>query len=78
MKYAAEDDDSPPLDADGILHVQYIVVTLLLYGQAVNNKVLVSFRELGQQKAADTQATHDSIMQLLDYVTTYPSDGIIF
>ena len=31
-----------------------------------------------QQQAAVTQANNDAIIQLLDYVATYPSEGITF
>ena len=55
-----------------------IVSALLFYGRDVNNKLLVALRELGQQQAAATQSTNDDILQLLDYVTTYPSDGITY
>ena len=58
--------------------MQYIVGALLFYGRSVDNNLLVSLSKLGQQQAATTQATNDSIVQLLDYVTTYPSDGITY
>ena len=76
--YADEDNDSPSLDAEGILRVQSIVGALLFYGCSVNNKLFVSLSELEQQQAAATQATNYDLMQLLDYVATYPSDGINF
>ena len=78
MQYAAEDDDSPPLDSDGILRVQSIVGAMMFYGRAVDNKLLVALSELGQQQAAATQASNNAIMQILDYVATYPSNGITF
>ena len=78
MQYAAEDDDSPPLDSDGILRVQSIVGAMMFYGRAVNNNLLVALSELGQQQASATQATKDAILRLLDYVATYPSEGITF
>ena len=78
VQYAAEDDYSPTLDADGILRVKSIVGALLLIGREVNNKIFVPLRELGQHQAAATQATKDAIMQILDYVATYSSDGITF
>ena len=53
-----------------------IVGALLFYGRAVGNKLLVALGELGQQQASATEATNDSITQLLDYVATYPSDDI--
>ena len=49
-----------------------------IYRRAVDNKILVSLRELGKQKEAGTQTTNDAIMQILDYVATYPNDGITF
>ena len=51
---------------------------LLFYGRAVDNKLLVALSELGQQQASATEATNDAITQLLDYVATYPSDGIYY
>ena len=78
VQYSNEDDDSPPLDSDGILRVQSIASAQLLYSQTVDNKQLVALRELGQQQAPATQATNNAILQLLDYAATYPSDGITF
>ena len=68
----------PPLDASEILRIQSIVGLLLYYDQAVDNKLLVALIELGQQQATATEATNGAINQLLDYVTTYPADGITF
>ena len=78
VQYAAKDDDIPPLDADGILRVKSIVGALLFYGRAVDNKLLIALSKIGQQQAAATQATNDAILQLLDYVVTYPSNCITF
>ena len=50
----------------------------MFYGWAVNNKILVALSYLDQQQTAATQATNDAIMQILEYITTYPSDGITF
>ena len=44
VQYAAKDDDSPPLDAHGILRVQSIVGAMMLYGRTVDNKLLVALR----------------------------------
>ena len=46
-------------------------------GRAVNNKLLVSLSTIGSQQAEATKETADAIEQLLDYVATYPDDGII-
>ena len=58
--------------------MQSVSRALLLYCRAVENKLLVALRKIGQQQAAVTQATNDAIMQLLEYKATYPSDGINF
>ena len=48
IQYAAEADDSAPPDKAGILRVQSSVGSLLFYGRAVDNKMLVALSELGQ------------------------------
>ena len=47
-------------------------------GRAVNNKLLVALSAIGSQQAAATDNTAAAIEQLLDYVATYPNDGILF
>ena len=51
---------------------------LLYVGRAVNNKLLVTLSAIGTQQSAETEDTAASIEQLLDYVATYPNDGILF
>ena len=64
-------DTSPLLNEKGINIIQGIVGALLYVGRAVNNKLLVALSAIGAQQAA-------AIEQLLDYVATYPNDGILF
>ena len=71
-------DDSPPLNDKGIKRVQGFVGALLYIGRAVNNKLIVALRAIGSQQAATTEETKYAIEQLLDYVATYPGDGILF
>lgn len=71
-------DNSPLLNAAGIMRVQAIVGALLYYDRAVDNKLIVTLSELGQQQAAATEASNNVINQLLDYVATYPADGITY
>ena len=47
-------------------------------GRAVNNKLLVALIAIGPQQAAATYDTAAAIEKLLDYVATYPNDGILF
>ena len=71
-------DDSPPLNDKGIKRVQGIVGALIYIWIAVNNKLLVALSAIRAQQAAATEETKDAIEQLLDYVETYPDDGILF
>ena len=47
-------------------------------GRSVNNKLIVALSEIGYQQAATTKETADAIEQLLDYIATYPNNGILF
>ena len=47
-------------------------------GREVNNKLIVALSAIGPQQAAATEYTAEAIEQLLDYVATYPNDGILF
>ena len=69
--------DSPSLDAKGIKYVQAIVGALLFYGWAVDNKVLMSLNTIVTQQSAATEITNEAINHLLDYLATYPNNGII-
>ena len=51
---------------------------LLYYARAINNKLLVALSELGSQQATAMEATRMATTHLLDYVATYPNDGIIY
>lgn len=73
-----DDDTSPPLDDAGIKRVQGIVGSLLYYARAVDNKLLVALSAIGSQQAKATQNTLKAVNQLLDYVATYPNDGIVY
>ena len=68
----------PPLNEKGIKRVQVIVGSLLYVGGAVNKKLLVALSAIGAQQSSATEETAAAIEQLLDYVATYPDDGIIF
>ena len=71
-------DTSPILNEKGIKRIQGIVGDLLYVGRAVNNKIIVVLSAIGAQQAAGTKDTSAEIEQLLDYVATYPNNGILF
>ena len=72
------EDTSLPIYDKVIKIVQCIVGALLYVGRAVNNKLLVSLMAIGSQKAETTEETENAIKKLLDFVATYPDNGILF
>ena len=71
-------DNSPPLDENGVKRIQGIVGSLLYYARAVDNKLLATLSTISAQQAKATQQTEKTVTQLLDYVATYPNDGITY
>ena len=47
-------------------------------GRVVNNKLLVALIAIGAQQATAIEYKAAETEQLLDYVATYPNDGILF
>ena len=78
QKIVQPTDNIPPLNDKGIKRVQYIVGALLYVGRAVNNKLLVALSAIGAQQAAVKEETTAAIERLINYVATYPDDGILF
>ena len=62
----------------GIKRVQCIRGALLYAGREVNNKILFALSAIGAQQEVATEKTAAEIEQFLDYVATYPDDGILF
>ena len=71
-------DTSPSLYDKCIRRVRGIVIAILYVGIPVENRLLVALSTIGAHQAAATEETADVIEQLLDYVGTYPYNGIIF
>ena len=78
QQFANSPDASPKLDDTGIKRIQAVVGTLLYYGRVVDNKLLVALSELRSTQAAATKLTKADLSQLLDYLSTYPDDGILY
>ena len=78
LQLIPDDDTSPALNDAGIKRIQGIVGSLLYYARAVDNKLLVALSAISSQQAAATENTATAATQLLDYVATYPSDGITY
>ncbi len=58
--------------------MQEIVGSLLYYIQVVNEKLLVALSAIAACQAKATVATEQAVDLLLDYVATYPNDGIVY
>ncbi len=71
-------DASELLDANCKRCVQEIVGSLLYYARAVNNKLLIALSAIPARQAKATIATEQAVNLLLDYVATYPNDGIVY
>jgi hypothetical protein len=75
---------TPDPDALELLHanrkrrVQEIVGSLLYYARAVDNKLLVAISTIAARQAKATIATEQAVNLLLNYVATYPNDGIVY
>jgi hypothetical protein len=73
-----EADTSDLLDNHHKCRIQEIVGLLLYYPRAVDNKLLVALSAIAARQSYATVATEQAVHLLLDYVATYPSDGIIY
>ncbi len=58
--------------------IQEIVGLLLYYAQAVDSKLLVALSAIAACQSYATVATEQAVHLLLNYVATYPLDGIIY
>jgi hypothetical protein len=69
-------DESPLLPATDIKRIQKIVGTLLYYGRAIDNTMLVSLNTLAAEQSKGTENTAKAIVHLLNYCATHP-DAVI-
>jgi hypothetical protein len=58
--------------------VQEIVGSLLYYMRAVKNKLLIALNAISTRQAKATITTEQAVHLLLEYVATYPNDGIVY
>ena len=68
----------PSLDSKDIKHFQAIVVAVLFYGWALDNKLIVALNDIGTQHTTDTAITNEAFNHLIDYLDTYPNYGIVY
>ncbi len=73
-----ESDTSELLDDSCKHHIHKIVGFLLYYARAVDNKLLVALSAIASRQTKATVAMEQVVHLLLDYVATYPNDGIVY
>jgi hypothetical protein len=73
-----EEDTSATLSPERLLCVQKIIGLLLYYARAVDNKLLVALNAIAAHQSKATICTEQLVHTLLDYVATYPNDGIVY
>ncbi len=83
ISHGAKTQLTPESDTSAILddrkhRIQEIVGSLLYYTHAVDNKLLVALSAIAARQAEATVATEQAVGLLLDYVATYPNDGIVY
>jgi hypothetical protein len=77
-QFAPDDDASAILPEDRKRRIQEIVGSLLYYARTVDNKLLVALSAIASRQAQATVATEQAVPLLLDYVATYPNNGIVY
>jgi hypothetical protein len=77
-QFTPDKDTLAPLPPDLIKHVQKIIGSLLYYAQAVDNNLLVALNAISARQAKVAIHTEQLVEMLLNYVATYPNDGIVY
>ncbi len=77
-QFSADDDTSAHLDDARKHRIQEIIGSLLYYACAVDNKLLMALNAIAAKQSKATVATKQAVHLLLDYVATYPNNGIVY
>jgi hypothetical protein len=84
ISYGAKTQLTPESDTTDLLddsckhRIHKIFGSLLYYARAVDNKLLVALSAIASRQAKATIAMEQAVHLLLDYVATYPNDGIVY
>ena len=78
QQFTHSPDARRPLDATGVKRIQAIIGALLYYGRALEKNLLVALIDLASTQAAATELTKTDLSQLIDYLSIYPNDGILY
>jgi hypothetical protein len=60
----------PPLNKEATKYIQAVAGTLLYYGRAVDNTILLALSAIATEQAQPTERTKEILTQLLDYCAT--------
>jgi hypothetical protein len=71
-------DDSDLLPPPGVKRIQQITGTILYYGRAVDNTLLVALSDIASRQAKATSLTEQDTTRLLDYCATNPNATLRF
>jgi hypothetical protein len=75
---AEPEDQSPPLDKQGIKFLMKVVGTFLYYARAVDLTMQVALGTIAAAQANGTEATVDAAIHLLNYAATHPDAVLRF
>ena len=67
IQYTPDVNDSPPLNKEETKYIQAVTGTLLYYGRAVDNTILLTLSAIVTKHAKPMEKTKETIKQLLDY-----------
>jgi hypothetical protein len=73
-----DEGTSASIAPECLLRVQKIIGLLLYYARAVDNKLLVALSAIASHQSKAKIHTEQLVHTLLDYVATYPNDGIVY
>ncbi len=77
-QFTPDKDTLAPLLPEPLKHIQNIIRSILYYARAVNNKLLVALNAISARQAKATLHTEQLVEMLLNYLTTYPNDDIVY
>ena len=75
-QFTPDKDTMAPLSPECLKRFQNIIGSLLYHAQAVNKKLLVALIAISARQAKAMLHTEQLVKTLLNYVATYPNDGI--
>jgi hypothetical protein len=77
-QYTPDKDTLAPLSPERIKRIQKIIGSLLYYARAVKMKLLVALNAISAQQTKVTAHMEQLMEMLLNYVATYPNNGIVY